>query len=174
MGWLERYRSHIIVLLVGLIAVGGVVFWFHQTSLSNTTEIIISPPSPEIAVHVEGAVVNPGVYTLHDGDRVEDAVEAAGGFTSDALRSSVNLADTIRDGDLVRVYRVGEVPQKINLNTAEAWLLEALPGIGEVLAQRIVEYRNVNGPFQQVDDLKKVEGIGAAAVGKLRDKVTVH
>jgi len=174
MGWLERYRTHIIVLLVGLIAVGGVVFWFRQTSLSNTTEIIISPPSSEIAVHVEGAVVSPGVCTLLEGDRIEDAVEAAGGFTSDAERSSVNLADPLRDGDLVHIYRVGEVPQKVNLNTAEAWLLEALPGIGEVLAQRIIDYRNDNGPFQHVDDLKKVEGIGAAAVDRLRDKVTVH
>ncbi|UCG84368.1 MAG: ComEA family DNA-binding protein [Dehalococcoidia bacterium] len=174
MGWQERYRSHIIVLLLGLIAVGGAVFWFHQTSLSNTTEIVISTPSPEIAVHVEGAVTNPGVYILHEGDRVESAVEAAGGFTSDAVRSSINLADPLRDGDLVRIYKVGEIPQKVNLNTAEAWLLEALPGIGEVLAQRIIEYRDDNGPFQHVDDLKKVEGIGAAAVDKLRDKVTVH
>ncbi|MCJ7522237.1 MAG: ComEA family DNA-binding protein, partial [Dehalococcoidia bacterium] len=68
----------------------------------------------------------------------------------------------------------GDVPQKVNLNTAETLLLEALPGIGEVLAQRIIDYRSENGPFQQIDDLTKVEGIGPATFENLKDKITVR
>lgn len=174
MNWLERYRTPVVVLLVAVIIVGGAVFLFRQTTLSNSTEIFISPPSPEITVYVEGEVVNPGVYMLEDGDRVEDAIEAAGGFTSDADRGAVNLAGSLRDGDQIRVYRAGDVPQKVNLNTAEAWLLETLPGIGEVLAQRIIDYRNENGLFQQIEDLKKVAGIGPALLAKLKDKIAVR
>jgi competence protein ComEA len=62
----------------------------------------------------------------------------------------------------------------VNINTAEAWLLEALPGIGEVLARRIIDYRDENGPFLRIEDLKMVEGIGASTFDRLKDKITVH
>jgi competence protein ComEA len=69
---------------------------------------------------------------------------------------------------------MGDVPQKVNINTAEVWLLGSLPGIGETLAQRIVDYRIVNGYFQSIDDLKQVDGIGASVFEKIKDKITVH
>ena len=174
MSWLERYRTPVIAILVIIIVVGGAVFLYRQTSLPHSTEIVISSPSPEITVYVEGEVANPGVYTLADGGLIEDAIEVAGGFTSDADQGTVNLAASLRDGDQIHVYGIGDVPQKINLNTADAWLLEALPGIGEVLAQRIIDYRGENGPFQQIDDLTKVDGIGPAILENLRDKITVR
>jgi len=174
MDWLERHRTPIIALLVALIVAGGVFLFYRQTFLSDSTEILISPPSPEIHVYVEGEVVSPGVYRLEDGDRVADAIEAAGGFTPDADRVAVNLAVPLRDGQQIHVYKVGDVPQKININTAEVWLLQVLPGIGEVLSQRIIAYRNDNGPFQRIEDLKKVEGIGTATFEKLKDKIAVH
>jgi competence protein ComEA len=174
MNLLERYRTPVIALLVVIIVVGGAVFLYRQTSLPNSTEIVISPPSPEITVYVEGEVVNPGVYTLKDSDSIEDAIEAAGGFTPDADQSTLNLAASLRDGDQIHVYKVGNVPQNVNLNTADAWLLEALPGIGEVLAQRIIDYRSENGPFQQIEDLTKVDGIGPATFEDLKDKITVR
>ena len=167
MNLLERYRTPVIALLVVIIVVGGAVFLYRQTSLPNSTEIVISPPSPEITVYVEGEVANPGVYTLKDSDHIEDAIEAAGGFTPDADQSALNLAASLRDGDQIHVYKVGDVPQKVNLNTAETLLLEALPGIGEVLAQRIIDYRSENGPFQQIDDLTNVDGIGPATFEKV-------
>lgn len=170
----ERYRTPVIALLVGLIVIGGVVFLYRQCALPQSAEIVISPPSPEIYVNVEGEVVSPGVYMLEDGDRVRDAIEAAGWFTPDADQGAVNLAAPLRDGDHVHVYKVGDVPQKINLNTAEAWLLQALPGIGETLAQRIIDYRNENGPFHRIEDLKEVEGIGPAKFEKLKDNITVR
>lgn len=174
MNRLERYRTPVIAILVVVIVVGGAVFLYRQTSLPNSTEIVISPPSLEITVYVEGEVASPGVYTLKDSDRTEDAIEAAGGFTPDADQSALNLAASLRNGDQIHVYKVGDVPQKVNLNTAETLLLEVLPGIGEVLAQRIIDYRSENGPFQQIDDLTKVEGIGPATFENLKDKITVR
>ncbi len=174
MDWLERHRTPVMSLLVALIVIAGAVLLYRQCALPQSAEIAISPPSPEIHVYVEGEVVSPGVYLLQDGDRVVDAIEAAGGFTPDADQGALNLAVPLRDGDRIHVYKIGDVPQKINLNTAEAWLLQALPGIGETLSQRIIDYRNENGPFQQIEDLKKVEGIGPATFEKLKDKITVR
>ena len=174
MSWIGRYRISVVALLVIAIIVVGAVFLYRYTALPDSREIQISPPSSQITVYVEGEVIQPGMYTLHEGDRVEDAVEAAGGFTSDADRNAVNLAMFLRDGDQIHVYKQGEIPQKVNINTAEAWLLEALPGIGEVLARRIIDYRNENGPFLQIEDLKMVEGIGASTFDRLKDKITVH
>ena len=174
MNWLERYRAFIIVLLIAVILSGVAVFLYRQTSLPHSEEIAILPPSPQIYIYIEGEVVNPGAYTLLTGDHIADAVEAAGGFTVDADQSSANLAATLRDGEQIHIYKLGDVPQKININTAEAWLLESLPGIGETLAQRIVDYRVANGYFQSIDDLKGVDGIGPAAFDKVKDKIAVR
>ena len=174
MSWLERHRAPIIAALVVVIVLGLALFFYLQTSLPRSTEVLITPPSPEICVYVEGAIADEGLYVLSEGDLTADAIEAAGGFADDADRAAVNLAAPLRDGDQVHVPRVGEVPQRVNINTAEAWLLEALPGIGEVSAQRIIEYRDENGPFQRVEDLTMVEGIGLATLEKLRDTICVR
>ena len=174
MDWLERHRTPITALLVVLILIGGAVLLYRQAALPHTAEIAISPPSPEIYVYVEGEVANPGVYILQDGDRAVAALEAAGGFTPDADQSTVNLATPLRDSDHLYVYKIGDAPQKININTADAWLLKALPDIGEILAQRIIDYRDENGDFQQIDDLKDVDGIGTVTFEKLKDKIAVY
>jgi competence protein ComEA len=174
MNWLERYREPIIGLLVVIALAGGVVLLYRQLTLFHSEEIVISPPSTEISVYVEGEVVNPGVYALSDSNLVGDAVDAAGGFTSSADSGSVNLAGTLRDGEQVHIYKLGEAPQRISINTAEAWLLEALPGIGEALAQKIIYYRTVNGPFQQIEDLMNVEGIGLSVFDKVKYKIAVR
>jgi competence protein ComEA len=171
---MERYRTQIIAVLLLLIIVGGGVLLYRWYSVPSSTEVVISPPSPEITVYVEGEVAHPGVYTLAEGGVIGDAIEAAGGFSHDADEGSVNLAATLRDGAQIHVYGVGDAPQRVDVNTADAWLLEALPGIGEVLAQRIVDYRNENGPFLRIEDLANVEGIGPATIEKLRDKATVR
>ena len=173
-GWLFRHRTLIYLVLIAVFLAGVVVLVNRLASLPDSTEIVIEPPSPEVYVHVEGEVVNPGVYRLDGGGLVADAVEAAGGLTSSADPRSINLAAPLRDGDQVLVYGAGEVPQKVNVNTAEPWLLELLPGIGEVRARRIVDYREENGGFREVDDLLRVEGIGEATLDNLRDKITVR
>ncbi len=162
------------MLLSVLILIGVAVLLYRQMSSPHSEEITILPPSPQIYIYIEGEVVNPGAYTLLTGDHVADAVEAASGFTPDADRSSVNLAATLRDGEQIHIFKLSDIPQKININTAEAWLLESLPGIGEILAQRIVDYRIANGYFQSIEDLTNVPDIGPAVFDKVKDKIAVR
>jgi len=174
MKWLEEHRTPIVLLLLFVTLAGVAVFLYRQFALPHFTEVVIEPPGAEIQMYVEGEVVTPGVYELRDGALVADAVEAAGGFAVNADRGAINLADRVRDGDHIHVYGLGEVPQRVNINTAEPWLLEALPGVGETLAARIVDYRSRNGPFHQTEDLKQVEGVGPALFEKLKDRITVY
>jgi competence protein ComEA len=151
-----------------------------------------SPSGAGIVVDVEGAVRSPGVYTLAAGSRVIDAVRAAGGATSSADIASVNLARPVADGERIYIPRRGEVAPaqaagdpgasgagsssaggKVNINTASEKELEDLPGIGEVIAQRIVDYRTQHGPFHDIKDLLKVEGIGQKKFDSIKDHVTV-
>ena len=137
-----------------------------------------------IVVYVTGAVTQPGVYTLRDGDRVEQAVAAAGGFAEDADPDRINLARRLRDEDQVTVPRAGQpLPapagdqaspvSPLDLNVATAAQLEALPGIGEVYASRIVESRATDGPFASPDDLVTRKLIPAATLERIRPYVVV-
>lgn len=147
-----------------------------------------------IVVHVAGAVRTPGVVRLGSGARVDDAVRAAGGPTADAEPDLVNLAAPVADGDRIHVPRVGEVARdtvapagvppggagvagapgaasSVDVNRADVAALTALPGIGPVTAAAIVDERDRNGPFRDVDDLRRVRGIGPAKVEALRESV---
>jgi len=135
-------------------------------------------------------VARPGVYYLPPGSRVVDALEAAGGALPEAAVESLNLAQPLEDGQRIWVpargqpsptYIAAATPTatpmpafpKLDLNTATAQELEALPGIGPVLARRIVEYRDRYGPFQKVEDLLAVRGIGPVLLEKIRPYVYV-
>lgn len=142
------------------------------------------PVSAGIVVHVVGRVVRPGVVTLEPGSRVGDAVEAAGGLRRDADVTHVNLARQVTDGEQIHVPRHGEdvpratdgstaTPGKVDLNTADVAALDGLPGIGPVLAQRIIDHRDQHGPFPDVTALSDVAGIGPALERRLADLVTV-
>jgi competence protein ComEA len=145
----------------------------------------VSTTTPAIVVSVVGLVARPGLVTLPAGARVADAIEAAGGFLPEADTAMVNLAALVTDGQQVSVG-VPAAPGasagpagspaaggKIDLNAATAADLDALPGIGPVLAQRIVDHRAQHGPFRSVDDLDDVPGIGPAIFGELVDLVVV-
>ena len=136
-----------------------------------------------VFVHVSGAVAAPGLYVLHDGARVVDAVAAAGGFAAGADETAVNLARPISDGEQLHVPVLGAVGDpaapaetgdgRVNLNTADAAALDTLPRIGPAMAARIIEWRDANGRFTSVEDLLSVPGIGDKMLEALRDLVTV-
>jgi competence protein ComEA len=150
-------------------------------------------PSPEAAVllvDVAGWVRHPGVYEFREGDRVIDAIDASGGARPGAALASLNLAAPLVDGSQILVARSapdgsavpppgvvsgapGSTGTKININTASATELEALPGVGEVIAQAIVDFRTENGPFATAEDLLDVSGIGDATFAEMEDLITV-
>ena len=136
-----------------------------------------------IYVHVLGAVLQPGLYALREGDRAVDAVAAAGGFTDDADQAQLNLARFVTDGEQIVVPVVGAappvtgggavVPGKVNLNTADAAALETLPRVGPAMSARIIAWRETNGRFTAIEDLMSVSGIGDKTFEALKDLVTV-
>lgn len=184
-----------VVMLIGL-TLAGAGLWYVR-SLPRPVEVraeepvasaSVAPTATEAVVFVDvaGWVRRPGVYEFVEGARVIDAIEAAGGARPRAQLQSLNLAAPLVDGTQVLVPKEGETPSApagvpgssaagslINVNTASASELESLPGIGEVLAQRIVDHRTQNGPFTSVDQLMDVSGIGDAILGSIRELVTV-
>ncbi len=144
---------------------------------------------PLLYVHVAGSVVNPGVYRLKEGSRVMDAVSVAGGGSESADMDALNLAAKIFDGQKIYMPKKGEVPPisdasqggsagtavggKINLNTATLEQLDSLPGIGQVTATKIIEYRNKCGSFKRVDELKKIDGIGNKKFDQIKDRLCI-
>lgn len=145
--------------------------------------------APSVVVDLRGAVTNPGVYELPAGSRLDDAIVAAGGLTDAADLSQINLAQRLQDGAVVAVPAMlaagaedaASAPVaatqpagggRVNINTATTAELDSLPGIGDVSAGRIIEYREANGPYRSVDDLVHVQGISMATINKLRDMVT--
>jgi competence protein ComEA len=126
-----------------------------------------------VVVHVVGKVAEPGVVELPAGSRVQDAVEAAGGAVKDKALESVNLARVLVDGEQIDVgaTTTESGSTRISLNSSDAGQLQELPGVGPVIAERIVEWRTANGPFRSVEELSEVSGIGPAMVERIRDEV---
>ena len=199
-------RELVALAVVVVVTLAGGAVWYVR-SLPRPVDVVRRPgavglaqpvaaptatPSPSsILVHVAGEVRRPGVYEFGEGDRVIDAIDAAGGVRGDAALDELNLAAPLTDGSQVLVpgrsaaaaAPIGEgsttsgaadaTTAKINVNTADAAELEELPGIGEVLSQAIVDYRAENGPFSSVDELEDVSGIGPAILEDVRDLVDV-
>jgi competence protein ComEA len=154
----------IAILLAAIIATGSVITW-SRYSRSQSIEISLMPEREfRGEIYVSGEVENPGFYPLEAGDDFEDIVQAAGGS---------NQADLTHLELYVPGLIGGESPQKVDINHAEAWLLEALPGIGEVRAQAIIDYRQKNGPFRDIKELVKVEGIGWDTYENIKHLLTV-
>lgn len=159
-----------------------------------------SGPPGTVVVHVAGAVAKPGVVRLQQGSRVEDAIAAAGGATTEADANRLNLALVVEDGQKIQVPLQGEplaAPNasesaasggdgtgsqgaaagtpggKVNLNTADVAMLDTLPKVGPVLAQRIIDWRKEHGPFKSVEELDAVDGVGPKMLETLLPLVTV-
>ncbi len=147
-------------ILILIIVVSATVIWFHRDR-GQPLEVTLSEPSPFTGqIYIDGAVANPGTYPLNAQDNVSSLLAAAGGPSSDARPGEVQLH--------VPSAETGSATQKVDINHAEAWLLESLPGIGTVKAQAIIDYRVQNGPFQGVDELTKVPGITQSVLDKIR------
>ena len=187
------------VAIVGALTVAGAVFWYVRSlpkpvAITSTAggsggdAVPTAAPSPAtIVVDVAGWVQHPGVYDFAQGDRVIDAIRRAGGARPGAELTALNLAALLTDAQQVLVPRRAPagggtaVPgaggagadAKVNLNTATLDQLESLPGIGPVLAQRILDHRTEHGPFTSIDELKDVSGIGEKRFADLEPHVTV-
>jgi len=159
-----------------------------ESAASRTASDPAVPSTPaSITVHVVGEVRHPGVYQLVGGARAIDAVNAAGGLLGDAEQSAVNLARVVADGEQIAVPREGDGVAaatggggaqaaspgsgKVDINSATAEQLDALPGIGPATAAKIVSDRTSNGPFRNVDDLMRVPGIGPSKFDALKDLI---
>jgi competence protein ComEA len=163
-----------------LVAVGAGVFaWRARPSVEPVAPVPMtaSAQADAMVVAVAGRVRRPGLVRLPGGARVADALEAAGGPLPGTDLSTLNLARKVVDGELITVG----VPAAsgassggpVNLNTATLEQLQTLPGVGPVLAQRIIEYRDQHGGFATVADLRQVTGIGDARYNELKSRVTV-
>ena len=188
--WFDLHFSHNQKRALGLVAAIVLVLSVFivirgNTQSSAAPEIIpITIAEPEIFVDVTGAVNKPGVYNLTGKSRVIDAIKAAGDSAPGADLSTINLARVLNDGEQIYVdslvmnssgQRVSKKTPSgpININRATARQLDALDGIGPVIAARIVEYRKINGSFLSIDDLQKVSGIGAAKFAQIKSKVRI-
>ncbi|MHB0868429.1 MAG: helix-hairpin-helix domain-containing protein [Chloroflexota bacterium] len=197
--WLARNRSNLVAFLVVLVTVAAV--GLLQTPRRTALQVVspASPPvPPSIKVHVVGAVLSPAVYALPADARVEDALEAAGGPSEAADVASLNLAAPLRDGQQLVVPAIGDAavtnsprssppassplgssrsaPQsgKLDLNGASQKELEALPGVGPVTAQKILEYRAKNGRFVSVEELKEAKLVNAPTYERVKELVEVR
>jgi competence protein ComEA len=177
-------RKSLLALAILIIASSGVLL------LRGTSEEIVAAEVAEIempeavvllVVDVAGAVLNPGVYSLPINSRVVDAIAAAGNVLKGADVSDINLARVLKDGEQIYVYAAsrGSTSSRstarssgpIAINRATAKELEALDGIGPVLASRIIAYRNANGPFVTLESLLEVSGIGPAKFAQFKEKI---
>lgn len=190
------------LLLAGIIVAGAAgalsapSFSVETTGSAQSEQEQASAPA-SVFVHVAGAVHAQGLYELAGGSRVQQAIDAAGGFTDDAACDALNLARVLTDGEQIVVPRVASAQEasetdgsattevqsgqaegavvggKVNINTATADQLQTLKGVGPAMAQRIIDDRTANGPFKTIEDLKRVSGIGDKKFASLSDAICV-
>jgi competence protein ComEA len=175
-------------ILGGLLAAGLIAL---AASPPRGEAVLLLPlPTPvPLVVDVRGEVLRPGVFELPPGSRVDDAIQTAGGFTLKAVRTEINLAALLSDGQQIIVPSqssgriIGNpnlgsdapaLPEDlININTATLEELNSLPGIGPVLAQSIIDYRDENGDFLSIEEIMNVSGIGESTFEAIQDLITV-
>jgi len=189
--------KQIVYVLIGLLLgfiLAGTLFWVTHMETGTAVALEPSPTKAPIEVQVIGEVVRPGVYTLPEGSRVLDAVTAAGGLLAGTDPNSINLVAKLEDGQQLEIsngataeastpfnspFRVLSTPGSnssttdlININTADLTMLESLPDIGPTTAQKIIDYRNLHGPFTNIQDIMNVSGIGPATFDQIQDLIT--
>ena len=179
--------------IIGGLLGSGLIYLTSSQPRGEGITLLPPPTSAPIVVHIVGAVLEPGVYSLPTNSRQQDAIEAAGGFLPEANPQALNLAAPLQDGDRIVVPTIPsdpptpvtnpskstivELPSSstlININTASQADLENLPGIGPVKAQTIIAYRESNGFFGLIEDIQNVPGIGPKTFENLKSLITVE
>ena len=156
----------IIAILLALIIIAGGIIICSKYSRSQPVEISLSPdPKVEGEIAIGGEVNNPGLYPFYNDDDIANLIAAAGGITDDANPGQLQLIVPGNTDELS--------PQLVNINRAEAWLLESLPGIGPVKAEAIIAYRQQHGPFRNIREITEVEGIGMSSLEQIKHLITV-
>lgn len=160
----------------------------QQLTKKTTVASAEAVSNGKVCVDIKGAVNRPGVYHLVKGSRIEEAIAAAGGSTSQADLNQVNLAKELLDQQVIQIPKIGEQStlmsgplsstsstdkDKVNLNTASKEELTKIDGVGDKKAEKILEYRNQHGNFRTPDDLKNITGFGEKTVAKLKDQLAV-
>ena len=180
-------------LLIGLLATGVILLVSNQPK-GEPVHLLPRSTVPPLFVHVKGAVVNPGVYSLPPGSRVKDALTAAGGLSHEGEAASLNFADFLQDGQSLTIGSAAptsapnlnllptqatpnepnEKPHElIDINTASFGELDSLPGIGPDKAHKIITYRQENGPFATIESIQEVSGIGPVTYKNIKDLICV-
>jgi competence protein ComEA len=175
--------------IIGSLLAAGLLFLTVQQPRGRPVTLRPPPTTAPIMVHVTGAVLSPGLYSLPVGSRVMQAIEAAGGLASGANPESINLANLLEDGQQVYIpassegapERSSEIPivdsespgDRVDINTASQQELETLPEIGAVIAQAIIDYRLAQGNFASIEDIQNVDGIGPAIYDRIKTMITV-
>ena len=173
-------------IIVGVLLGVGVLMLVTQPPRGEPVKLLPAPTQAPIMVYVSGEVDHPGLYTLPPNSRINDAIEAAGGFTALADTSRLNLAKFVEDGEQIDVpgliipdaiVRVPDLEQPasnlVDINLATLEQLDTLPDIGPITAQNIIDYRKANGPFGRIEDILDVPGIGPKTFDQLKDLITV-
>ncbi len=179
--------------VVGLL-IGGLLYLTTRAPSGQKVELMPSSTPEPISVYITGAVERPGVYEVARDSRLVEVISAAGGLLEGAELDKLNLAERVKDGQQINIPGNVEIPTPqlviggggllatptppvgglVNINTADSALLQTVPGIGPTIASRIIAYREENGPFERLDDLQKVAGIGPETMEKIRPYITVE
>jgi competence protein ComEA len=184
-------KSWLLVLMgvfIGLLAAGLILLVADQPR-GQPIALVLPPTDAPLTVHVSGQVNQPGVYQLPIGSRVQDAIRQAGGFSAQADPQSVNLAAILVDGTKIIILPLPQaaaisaqptgtpavsIYKPLDINTATAEMLDALPGIGPTKAQEIVSYRETHGAFTSLEELLNIPGIGPAIFDQIKPYLTVQ
>jgi competence protein ComEA len=191
---MKPWQNILLGSLLTLLAIGA-IYLVSSQPMGKPIELPTSPPPLLLKVYVTGAVANPAVYSIPRLSRVESAIQAAGGFLESADTQKINLASKLIDGEEIVVPYIGQnisttspgsptaqtqiiqaspsIDNPLDINTATQEQLDNLPGIGTAKAQQIIAFRQQNGPFQKIDDLQNVPGIGPGIFAKIKDLITV-
>ncbi len=167
----DRAWAFVTVLLLVIICAGAYTLWQKRSAYDQPLTIRPPEPRPTPAisrVYLGGAVNNPGFYNLRATDNLQELIRDAGGVTPQADLDAVTVAVPSRSS----VAEPEE--QKININTAGAWLLEALPQVGPATAQEIIAYRTKNGLFNTIQELENVKGVGSKKFDQIKGMITVR